>query len=91
MQVWDRRKHVPASVYCDPLCELFDEFDQDNDGHLTATEIHDVLQGQGVSISCDQVRSFIRDADADGNEQIEKEEFETFLYGLANADRMSEL
>jgi Ca2+-binding EF-hand superfamily protein len=38
---------------------LHAEFDEDNDGHLTAVEITHALQSRGVDASEDQVQEFI--------------------------------
>jgi Ca2+-binding EF-hand superfamily protein len=88
-QIWDRHRHVPPSIYRNPLTNLFDEFDVDGDGHLTVTEIESALVSRGVQIHADQLSAFIKAADLNQNEQIERDEFEPFLYALADADQKS--
>lgn len=43
MQIWERRRRIPSTIYNDPLLKMFNEFDADGDGHLTAQEIADAL------------------------------------------------
>lgn len=43
MQIWERQRRIPSTTYTDPLGKLFNEFDVDGDGHLTAQEIADAL------------------------------------------------
>ena len=90
MQVWDCRRRLPPSLYCNPLNALFDEFDANGNGSLTADVIHSVLHSKGVDITKEQVRKFIDSADVNGDRHIHKDEFENFLYGLANAEYMHE-
>jgi hypothetical protein len=44
LQIWERRRRIPANIYNDPLLQIFTEFDVDKDGHLTAQEIADALK-----------------------------------------------
>ena len=88
LQIWDRRRRIPSSLYKDPLAKLFEQFDADHDGSLTAEEITTALNSRGVEISTDDVKEFIRMADKNNNEQIEKAEFEPFVFALANAEML---
>lgn len=85
-QIWDRRRRIPSSLYKDPLAKLFEQFDADQDGSLTAEEITTALNSRGVEISTEDVKEFIRLADKNDNEQIEKAEFAPFVFALANAE-----
>lgn len=58
-QVWDRRRRIPSQTYNDALDHIFNEFDIDSDGHLTAVEIAQALQSRGVDASADVVQEFI--------------------------------
>lgn len=86
LQIWERRRRIPSQLYNDPLVHLFEEFDADDDGHLTAQEISAALQSRHVMVSPEQVQVFIDAADADGNKTIEKSEFADLIWHMASAD-----
>jgi hypothetical protein len=86
LQIWERRRRIPSQLYNDPLQHLFDEFDADGDGHLTAEEIAGALKSNGVSITADQVQVFIDTVDANGNKTIERSEFADLIFHMATAD-----
>ena len=58
-QIWERRRRIPSATFNDPLDHSFTEFDEDGDGHLTATEIAHALQSRGVEADERQVQEFI--------------------------------
>ena len=39
LQIWERRRRIPSTLYQDPLQHVFDEFDEDGDGTLSADEV----------------------------------------------------
>lgn len=86
MQIWERRRRIPSQLYNDPLRHLFNEFDADSDGHLTAVEISNALRSRDVKITPDQVQLFINIVDQDNNETIEQNEFADLIFHLASAD-----
>lgn len=59
LQIWERRRRIPSATFNDPLDHIFTEFDEDNDGHLTATEIAHALTSRGVEAEEAQVQEFI--------------------------------
>eukprot|EP00877_Chromochloris_zofingiensis_P001522 jgi/Chrzof1/11370/Cz05g34100.t1 len=84
--VWDRRRRIPSQTYNDALDHIFNEFDIDSDGHLTAVEIAQALQSRGVDASADVVQEFIDVTDSNGNGMVERHEFSKFIFELAKAD-----
>eukprot|EP01026_Neomeris_dumetosa_P055806 TRINITY_DN5085_c0_g2_i8.p1 TRINITY_DN5085_c0_g2~~TRINITY_DN5085_c0_g2_i8.p1 ORF type:complete len:212 (+),score=19.09 TRINITY_DN5085_c0_g2_i8:71-637(+) len=81
--IWDRRHHIPSQTFHDPLQRMFDEFDEDMDGHLNAKELAHALQSRNVDISEEQAQKFIDAADKSGNHLIEKEEFAELIHYMA--------
>ncbi|CAD7701223.1 unnamed protein product [Ostreobium quekettii] len=54
-----RRRHIPSQTYADPLMRLFDEFDTDHDGRLTAAEVAAALKSRQVDLSEDLAQLYI--------------------------------
>jgi Ca2+-binding EF-hand superfamily protein len=50
-------------------------FDKDNDGYISAAELRHVLTNIGEKLSDEEVDEMIREADIDGDGQINYEEF----------------
>lgn len=61
VQVLQRRR-IPSSTLTDPLMRIFDEFDRDRDGHLSAAELAAALRSRKVDISEEVVQQFIEGA-----------------------------
>jgi calmodulin len=59
----------------DDLKEAFKVFDKDNDGYISAAELRHVLTNIGEKLSDEEVDEMIREADIDGDGQINYEEF----------------
>lgn len=53
------RSRIPSQQYTDPLMHIFDEFDRDKNGHLSAAEVAAALQSRDVKISEEQAQMFI--------------------------------
>lgn len=87
--VWERRRRIPSATYSDPLDHIFTEFDEDNDGHLTAVEITHALQSRAVHCTEEQVQEFINAIDTNANGTVERTEFADFIFHLAVADLKS--
>lgn len=48
------RQRIPSGAYADPLSHIFDEFDQNRDGSLTAAEVAAALRSRQVDITDEQ-------------------------------------
>ena len=60
LQNWERTRRIPSmSTTNDPLMRIFDKFDRDRDGHLTAKELAAALQSRNVKVSEEQIQRFI--------------------------------
>jgi hypothetical protein len=54
---------------------IFDKFDADKNGHITAKEISDVMKELGESVPGYQIRDMIKEVDIDENGTVEFDEF----------------
>jgi Ca2+-binding EF-hand superfamily protein len=86
VQIDDRKSHVPAVYYKDPLQGLFDSFDANDDGFLSASEILDALRANDIDITLEQVTLFVDAADTNMDGLIDLVEFEQLLHDMAKAD-----
>ncbi len=59
----------------DEIKEVFQIFDKDNSGSITTAELAVVLKGVNRSFTQQQLDAFIREVDADGNGEIDFNEF----------------
>lgn len=84
--IWERQRRIPSTTYNDPLGKIFNEFDADGDGHLTAQEIADALLSNNVKITPAQVQVFIDSVDVNQNKTIERAEFPDLIFHMATAD-----
>ncbi|KZV55146.1 calmodulin 1 [Dorcoceras hygrometricum] len=57
------------------LKEAFQVFDKDRNGFISAAELHHVMTNLGKKLTADGVNEMIREADVDGDGQINYEEF----------------
>ena len=55
--------------------EAFKVFDRDNNGFISAAELRHVMTSIGEKLTDDEVDEMIREADVDGDGQINYEEF----------------
>lgn len=84
--VWERRRRIPSQTYNDPLDHIFNEFDEDGDGHLTAVEVANALKSRDVDITPEQVQMFIDVIDTNGNKTVERHEFSGLIFQMAVSD-----
>ncbi|CAH1794489.1 unnamed protein product [Owenia fusiformis] len=66
----------------DPELEMkqaFKMFDKDGDGVISATELRSVMASLGESMTREEVEELIKDADIDGDNQVNYEEFVTMM------------
>lgn len=87
--IWERRRRIPSQTYTDPLDHIFNEFDADNDGKLSAAEIAKALVSRGVDATEEQVQMFIEASDTDKDHLVGRGEFASFIYHMASADLRS--
>jgi hypothetical protein len=48
------RQRIPSGQYSDPLSHIFDEFDRNHDGALSASEVAAALRSRQVEITDEQ-------------------------------------
>jgi len=80
------RARIPSQQYTDPLKHVFDEFDVDKDGCLSAHEIGQALRSRDVRISDEQVDMFIDVVDLSHSHKVKLSEFRDFILHMAAAD-----
>ena len=61
------------------ILEGFRVFDQDDDGFISADELRHVMVNLGEKYTDEKVNDMIREADADGDGQVNYEEFVTMM------------
>ncbi|KAG0285625.1 translation elongation factor EF1B gamma [Dissophora globulifera] len=55
--------------------DAFKVFDKDGNGYISAAELRHVLTGLGERYTAEEINEMIREADVDGDGQINYEEF----------------
>lgn len=84
--LWLRRSSIPSPTQKDPLLNIFDEFDSDNDGVLNAAEIAGAFRSHGININDEQVCYYINEFEENKATFITRCEFPEFVYSMAVAD-----
>eukprot|EP00798_Chlamydomonas_sp_ICE-L_P016931 gene16931-23201_t len=84
--VMQRRRAIPSPTFKDPLLHMFDEFDADNDGILSANEIASALRSYGVDVHTDQVQQYISMFEESKALTISRNKFPEFVYSMSIAD-----
>ncbi|KAL4435913.1 hypothetical protein ABPG77_000675 [Micractinium sp. CCAP 211/92] len=79
------RQRIPSGAYSDPLSHIFDEFDQDRDGALTAAEVAAALRSRQVDITDEQAAMFVDVVDME-HHAISRDEFRELIMHMAAAD-----
>eukprot|EP00887_Chlorella_sp_A99_P006502 scaffold3.g6502.t1 len=79
------RQRIPSQQYTDPLQHIFNEFDEDHTGYLSAHEVAAALRSRQVQISDEQAQMFIDAVDADTH-RINVAEFRELILHMAAAD-----
>ena len=78
------RARIPSQAYTDPLLHVFDEFDEDRDGQLTAHEVAQALRSRQVEISDAQAAMFV-DAVSESH-VVDRAHFRDLVMHMAAAD-----
>merc|ERR1712135_279662 len=63
------------------LVEAFKVFDKDNNGFISAAELRHVMTNLGEKLTDEEVDEMIREADVDGDGQVNYEEFVKMMMG----------
>jgi calmodulin len=63
----------------DEICEAFRVFDKKGNGFVSAAELRHVMTNLGEKMTAKNIEELIREADIDGNGQIDYEEFAKFV------------
>jgi len=61
------------------ICEAFMVFDKDGNGFISAAELRHVMTNLGEKLTDEEVDEMIREADIDGDGQVNYEEFVTMM------------
>lgn len=73
------------AVVDDDLRGAFEMYDTNRDGKITLDELYNTLQGFGLALSKDQVEVSLRNADTNGDQEIDFEEFRRLFHASAAA------
>lgn len=87
--IWQRRSNIPSSNFKDPLLNIFDEFDTDSTGELTAEQIAKALNSYSVAVSTEQVQWYITRFEEHQQKKftsISRQEFPMFIFSMAIGD-----
>ena len=68
-------KRMDSDGFLEDMIEAFKVFDNDNSGYITSQELHEIMSVLGPKLTADEVGEMIKDADIDGDGQINYEEF----------------
>lgn len=80
------RARIPSQQYTDPLLHIFQEFDTNGDGYLTAVEVAEALRSRDVHITDEQVQMFIDAVDLTHSHKVQASEFRDLVLHMAAAD-----
>ncbi|XP_064647923.1 calmodulin-like isoform X2 [Lineus longissimus] len=63
--------------------EAFDMFDKDGDGSISGVELQNAMQIMGMPMTKEEVELMVKEADMDGDGEINYEEFVTMMNSLS--------
>jgi polyphosphate glucokinase len=75
----------PQLLTKEALRKVFDSFDADKSGQITAAELAAAVRALGVSLPDDELRELVIELDVDGTGEISFEEFDTWWSDLVTA------
>lgn len=84
--IFERNRRIPSSSYSSPLDHIFTEFDEDNDGKLSVSDVTAALMSRNVQITNDQVMMFIDGVNKHHNHMVERHEFADLVFSMASLD-----
>ena len=64
--------------------EVFNAFDKDRNGYISAAELRHVMVSLGEKLGDQEVHEMIKEADIDGDGQINYEEFRTMVRSFSH-------
>ena len=70
--------------------EIFDLVDKDKGGSISSEELADLMSTLGINASRDEIRTMVSEIDADGNGEIDFDEFVQVMSRKVNADYTSD-
>ncbi|KAK8816179.1 calmodulin [Blastocystis sp. ATCC 50177/Nand II] len=70
---------IKASEDVDEMEEAFAVFDVDKDGYITKSELRQVMNRLGESLTDEQLDAMIREADTDGDGKIDIKDFRSLM------------
>ena len=62
--------HQPCTCYCHTRVFVAQAFDKDGSGKISEDELRTVMQNLGETLTDDELREMIREADTDGDGEI---------------------
>ena len=69
--------------------EIFDLVDKDHGGSISSTELAELMSTLGINASQEEIRAMVAEIDADGNGDIDFDEFVAVMSRKVNADYTS--
>ena len=70
---------MPTSPLIQRLIHTFRVFDKDGNGYISVAELRHVMTNLGEKLTDEEVDEMIREADIDGDGQVNYEEFVTMM------------
>ena len=64
--------------------KAFSKFDKNCDGHISSSELAEVMKGLSVSMTDQQVQDMLKEVDSDNNGSIEFDEFCSYMLNKLN-------
>ncbi|CAN8270448.1 unnamed protein product [Cochlearia groenlandica] len=76
--------HIQESDVNEELTEAFKVFDKDQNGYISASELRHVMINLGEKLTDEEVNQMIKEADLDGDGQVNYDEFVRMMMGTTN-------